>query len=71
MEKNWMPPHDLAEFASHEQDSRGRLYGGTESKTRGCFQRDRDRIIHADAFRRLAYKTQVFVNHEGDFSEHD
>jgi dGTPase len=67
MKKNWIPTRDLAVFASHEEDSRGRLYGGTESKTRGCFQRDRDRIIHADAFRRLAYKTQVFVNHEGDF----
>ena len=67
MKKNWIPPHDLAVYASHEEDSRGRSYGGTESQTRGCFQRDRDRIIHADAFRRLAYKTQVFVNHEGDF----
>ena len=67
MEKKWIPSRDLAVYASYEEDSRGRLYGGSESKTRGCFQRDRDRIIHADAFRRLAYKTQVFVNHEGDF----
>lgn len=67
MENIWIPPHQLAAFACKEADSRGRLYGGTESATRGCFQRDRDRIIHADAFRRLAYKTQVFVNHEGDF----
>ena len=67
MNNIWIPSRDLASFSSHEENSRGRLYGGTESETRGCFQRDRDRIIHADAFRRLAYKTQVFVNHEGDF----
>ncbi len=63
----WQPAHDLAPYATHEADSRGRLYPEAESATRGCFQRDRDRIIHAAAFRRLAYKTQVFVNHEGDF----
>ncbi len=67
MKNIWIPTRQLAPFASHEEASRGRLYGGSESETRGCFQRDRDRIIHADAFRRLAYKTQVFVNHEGDF----
>ena len=67
MKNMWIPSRKLAVFASHEKDSRGRLYDGAESKTRGCFQRDRDRIIHADAFRRLAYKTQDFVNHEGDF----
>lgn len=67
MKNNWIPTRDLAPYACHEEDSRGRLYGGDESATRGCFQRDRDRIIHANAFRRLAYKTQVFVNHEGDF----
>ncbi len=58
---------DLAVYASDEIETRGRLYPESESMTRGCFQRDRDRIIHAAAFRRLAYKTQVFVNHEGDF----
>ena len=58
---------DLASYASHEQDSRGRVFDEPESVTRGCFQRDRDRIIHSAAFRRLEYKTQVFVNHEGDF----
>ena len=67
MSEAWIPPVDLASFASRESASRGRLYEEPESATRGCFQRDRDRIIHAAAFRRLAYKTQVFVNHEGDF----
>ncbi|NQV99608.1 MAG: deoxyguanosinetriphosphate triphosphohydrolase [Rhodospirillales bacterium] len=67
MKNIWIPPRQLAAYACSEEDSRGRLYASTESATRGCFQRDRDRIIHADAFRRLAYKTQVFVNHEGDF----
>ncbi|MDA0305359.1 MAG: deoxyguanosinetriphosphate triphosphohydrolase [Proteobacteria bacterium] len=56
----------LAPYASHEEDSRGRLYPEPESATRRCFQRDRDRIVHSAAFRRLEYKTQVFVNHEGD-----
>jgi len=63
----WQPTHELAPYATHEADSRGRLHAEPESATRGCFQRDRDRIIHSAAFRRLAYKTQVFVNHEGDF----
>lgn len=67
MEKVWLPPLDRAPYATFEGDSRGRLHDEAESITRGCFQRDRDRIIHSAAFRRLAYKTQVFVNHEGDF----
>jgi dGTPase len=47
--------------------SRGRLYRETESATRTCYSRDRDRIIHSSAFRRLKHKTQVFVEHEGDY----
>lgn len=58
---------NLAPWACHPAESRGRLHREPESATRSCFQRDRDRIIHSAAFRRLEYKTQVFVNHEGDF----
>jgi dGTPase len=47
--------------------SRGRLFPETESATRTCYSRDRDRIIHSSAFRRLKHKTQVFVEHEGDY----
>ncbi|HKX10701.1 MAG TPA: deoxyguanosinetriphosphate triphosphohydrolase [Stellaceae bacterium] len=56
----------LAPYAVHPQETRGRLHQEPESPTRSVFQRDRDRIIHSTAFRRLEYKTQVFVNHEGD-----
>ena len=56
----------LAPYACHEEDSRGRLHDEPESATRRCFQRDGDRIIHSAAFRRLEYKTQVFVNPDGD-----
>ncbi|MGH7032613.1 MAG: deoxyguanosinetriphosphate triphosphohydrolase [Stellaceae bacterium] len=56
----------LAAYACHPEGSRGRLYPEPESPTRTVFQRDRDRIIHSSAFRRLQYKTQVFVYHEGD-----
>ena len=56
----------MAPYACLPEHTRGRLYSEPESKTRDCFQRDRDRIIHSTAFRRLEYKTQVFVNHEGD-----
>ncbi len=54
-------------FASRPENSRGRLFTEPESSTRTVFQRDRDRIIHSSAFRRLKHKTQVFVYHEGDY----
>src|ERR1700728_208388 len=57
----------LAPYAVSEANTRGRLYAEPEAPTRSPYQRDRDRIIHSSAFRKLQYKTQVFVNHEGDF----
>ncbi|MDF1854727.1 deoxyguanosinetriphosphate triphosphohydrolase [Pseudooceanicola sp.] len=54
-------------YASRPERTRGRLVAEEESTFRSCFQRDRDRIIHASAFRRLKHKTQVFVEHEGDY----
>jgi len=62
-----LPPGPLAPFATHSGDSRGRFYPETESPTRTCYSRDRDRILHSTAFRRLKHKTQVFVQHEGDY----
>ena len=56
----------LAPYASDPAASRGRLHDEPPSRHRSAFQRDRDRIIHASAFRRLKHKTQVFVEHEGD-----
>jgi dGTPase len=56
----------LAPYAAHDDRSRGRRFPELPPKFRTEFQRDRDRIIHSNAFRRLVYKTQVFVNHEGD-----
>lgn len=55
-----------AAYASDPGDSKGRLVPEGDSHFRSCFQRDRDRIIHSGAFRRLKHKTQVFVEHEGD-----
>ncbi len=56
----------LADYAVHPEASRGRKHPEAEHEIRSCFQRDRDRILYSTAFRRLQYKTQVFVNHEGD-----
>jgi dGTPase len=58
---------NLAPYAMKSRDSRGRMYPEKEHPYRTCFQRDRDRIVHCGAFRKLEYKTQVFVNHEGDY----
>ena len=57
----------LAPYAQFASKSLGRHYPEAECVFRSCFQRDRDRIIHSTAFRRLEYKTQVFINHEGDY----
>src|SRR6476619_203263 len=56
----------LAPYAAIDERSRGRRFREPPPRFRSEFQRDRDRIIHSNAFRRLVYKTQVFVNHEGD-----
>jgi dGTPase len=58
---------NLVPYAMHSKDTRGRGHPEKESGYRSCYQRDRDRVIHSTAFRRLEYKTQVFVNHEGDY----
>ncbi len=58
---------ELAPFAALSDRSRGRKYDEEEHSYRSIYMRDRDRIIHCTAFRRLEYKTQVFVNHEGDY----
>ena len=57
----------LAPYAAKSCNSLGRVHKEEEHPYRSCYQRDRDRIVHSAAFRRLEYKTQVFVNHEGDY----
>ena len=61
-----MLPLTLAAYACDPAQSRGRRFQESDAPTRNAFQRDRDRIVHSTAFRRLVYKTQVFLNHEGD-----
>jgi dGTPase len=60
-------PPEHARYATKPSDSKGRFWPEEESATRSCYQRDRDRVIHSTAFRRLKHKTQVFVQHEGDY----
>lgn len=62
-----MESESLAPYAVHASRSKGRKYPEKEPEYRTCFQRDRDRILHTTAFRRLEYKTQVFINYEGDY----
>jgi dGTPase len=58
---------NLTTYGCRSKDSRGRFYPDDEPDYRTCFQRDRDRVLHTTAFRRLEYKTQVFINYEGDY----
>src|SRR4030065_370275 len=57
----------LALYGMRSKDSKGRAYLDNEPDYRTSFQRDRDRVVHTTAFRRLEYKTQVFINDEGDY----
>jgi dGTPase len=62
-----MEDRNLAPYGCRSKNTRGRFYPDSEPDYRTCFQRDRDRILHTTAFRRLEYKTQVFINYEGDY----
>lgn len=66
--KEWesLEARDLVPYAAHSADSRGRRYAEADHPVRPCFQRDRDRVLHSRCFRRLEYKTQVFVNGTAD-----
>ena len=66
MPENGLKFGGLAAFACNPDHSRGRIHAEAPAPTRTDYQRDRDRIVHSSAFRRLVYKTQVFLNHEGD-----
>ena len=63
----WSVPDGSAPYACHPEQSRGRVYTEDDAIERSLYQRDRDRILHSGAFRKLKYKTQVFVYHEGDY----
>src|SRR5688572_19045225 len=65
-EKEAGEDRDLARWAMKSAESQGRGYQEEEDDLRTCWERDRDRIVHSTGFRRLMYKTQVFVNWEGD-----
>ena len=65
LEKN--EEETLAPYAVHASRSKGRKHPESEPEYRTCFQRDRDRVLHTTSFRRLEYKTQVFINYEGDY----
>ncbi len=65
--REWIESQTLAPYALKSADSQGREHSDPEDLYRTAFQRDRDRILHTTAFRRLEYKTQVFVNYEGDY----